>query len=123
MEVLAALLVLGLVTAGAITFENQPIATVQLGGAGQGSATVIVRRSGAAELELRGVPDPDPGFLYEAWIIPPGRQPIAAGTTNRGTGSIRLEGDPRGSTVALTRERSRVDAPTSTPFLAGEVRT
>jgi anti-sigma-K factor RskA len=120
---LAALFVVGLVTAGTITYQNQPIAVVELHGSAPGSATVIVRRSGAAELELRGVPDPEPGFIYELWIIPPGKQPVAAGTTTRGEGKVPLSGDVRGVTVAITKERSRVDAPTSAPIMAGEVNT
>ena len=96
--------------------------TVQTAGAnGQGSMTVIVRRSGAAQVDLHGVPDPEPGFVYEAWIIPAGQQPIAAGVGSSGSGSIPLDGDPRGKTVAITKERSRVSAPTSTPLMAGEV--
>jgi anti-sigma-K factor RskA len=120
---LAAVFVLGIAIGGAITYENQPIATVELHGSAPGSAVVVVRRSGSAELELHGVPDPGPGFIYEAWIIRPGKDPVAAGTTARGDSKLPLEGDPRGSTVAITKEPSRVDAPTSPPLLLGEVRT
>ena len=123
MNAVAAVFVLGIATVGAITYENQPIATVELHGTAPGTAVVVVRRSGAAELEMRGVPDPGPGFIYEAWIIPPGKEPVAAGTTARGEAKLPLEGDPRGSTVAITRERSRVTKPTSEPLLVGEVRT
>jgi anti-sigma-K factor RskA len=119
----AAVFVLGIATFGAITYENQPIATVELHGTAPGTAVVVVRRSGAAELEMRGVPDPGQGFIYEAWIIPPGKDPVAAGTTTRGEAKVPLEADPRGSTVAITRERSRVTQPTSEPVLLGEVRT
>jgi anti-sigma-K factor RskA len=62
----AAVFVLGIATFGAITYENQPIATVELHGTAPGTAVVVVRRSGAAELEMRGVPDPGPGFIYES---------------------------------------------------------
>ncbi len=120
---LAAVLVLGIATAGAITYENQPIATVELRGDSSGSAVVVVRRNGSAELDMQGVPDPGPGFIYEAWIIPPGKDPVAAGTTATGQAKVPLEGDPRGSTVAITKERSRVDKPTPPVLLAGEVRT
>jgi anti-sigma-K factor RskA len=115
---LAAVLVLGLVTFGAFTYENQPIATYELTGSLSGKAVVIVRRSGAAELEMHGVPDPEPGFLYEAWVIPEGQKPVAAGTTTRGEAKVPLPGNVRGSTVAITKERTRVDAPTSPPVLA-----
>jgi anti-sigma-K factor RskA len=119
---LAALFVVALVSFSTFTFLNQPIEVVQLQGTGQGTATVTIRRWGAAEIEMKGVPDPEPGFVYEAWIIPPGKQPVAAGVADRGESRISLEGDPRGATVALTRERGRVSAPTSAPFLAAEVK-
>jgi anti-sigma-K factor RskA len=119
---LAAVLVVGIVSFSAFTYLNQPIEVVQLQGSTPGSATVIVRRGGAAELELRGLPEPGQGFVYEAWIIPPGQQPVAAGVAARGEAKLSLEGDPRGATVAITREPGRVSAPTSPPLLVGEVR-
>jgi anti-sigma-K factor RskA len=119
---LAAVFAIAIVSFSAFTYLNQPIDVVQLEGTGQGTATVIIRRWGAAELEMKGIPDPEPGFVYEAWIIPPGRQPVAAGVAARGEARLALEGDPRGTTVAITKEPGRVSAPTSTPFLAGEVR-
>ena len=79
--------------------------------ASPGRATVVVRRSGAAELDMNGVPDPEPGFLYEAWVIPQGGKPIAAGIATRGEAQLPLPESAHGATVALTRERSRVDAP------------
>ena len=82
-----------------------------------------MRRSGAAELDMRGVPNPPTGFLYEAWVIPQGGQPVAAGVTTSGDASLPLPGDVRGKTVAVTQERIRVDAPTSTPILAGVVQS
>jgi anti-sigma-K factor RskA len=109
---LAAVLVLGLVTFGAYTYENQPIGTYELTGSVPGRAVVIVRRSGVAELEMQGVPDPEPGFLYEAWVIPQGGQPIAAGTATSGQATVPLPGPVRGSTVAVTKERTRVEKPT-----------
>jgi anti-sigma-K factor RskA len=109
---LAAILVVGLVSFGAYSYENQPIATYELSGSAPGKAIVIVRRSGMAELVMDGVPDPEPGFLYEAWIIPQGGKPVAAGTTTRGNAEVPLPGNLRGSTVAITKERSRVEEPT-----------
>ena len=120
---LAAVLVLGLVGLGGYVYENQPVATYELTGSTPGKALVVVRRSGAAELTLDGVPDPGQGFLYEAWIIPPGGQPVAAGTTTSGEGRVPLPSPMPGSTVAITRERSRVDAPTSAPLLAAVVQS
>jgi anti-sigma-K factor RskA len=120
---LAAVLVVALVTAGAFTYANQPVATYELTGSAPGSARVVVRRSGAAELEMNGVPNPEPGFVYEAWIIPPGKAPVAAGTTTTGEATLPLSGDLRGTTVAITKERGRVDAPTGAPILATMVQS
>jgi anti-sigma-K factor RskA len=117
MSALAAVFVVALVVAGTFTYENQTVATYELTGSAQGSARVVVRRSGAAELEMNGVPNPEPGFIYEAWIIPAGKQPVAAGTSATGNAKLPLSGDLRGTTVAITRERSRVDAPTSDPIM------
>ena len=118
LSALAAALVVAIVTVGAFTYENQPVATYQLSGSAPGSARVVVRRSGAAELDMSGVPNPEPGFVYEAWIIPPGKQPVAAGITSTGEAKLELPGDVRGATVAITKERGRVDAPTGDPIMA-----
>jgi hypothetical protein len=116
-------LVLGVVSLGTYSYENQAIATYALTGSVPGSASVTLRRSGAAELDMNGVPDPGPGFIYEAWIIPAGKNPVAAGTTATGNAKLPLAGDVRGATVAITKERERVDAPTSTPLLATVVQS
>jgi anti-sigma-K factor RskA len=122
MSALAAVLVVALVTAGAFTFENQTVATYELTGSAQGSARVVVRRSGAAELDMTGVPNPEPGFIYEAWIITAGK-PVAAGTTATGDAKLALSGDLAGTTVAITQERGRVDQPTNAPILATVVQS
>jgi anti-sigma-K factor RskA len=122
LNAIAAVAVLAALSFGAYSYENQPVATIQISGSGPGSATVVVRRSGAAEIQMQGVPDPGPGFIYEAWVIPAGNEPIAAGTATSGNASISLERDPRGATVAITRERSRVSAPTPPILMSGEVR-
>ncbi len=115
---IAALLVVGLVTAGAYSYQNQVVASYALSGNSGGSAVVNVRRSGATELELDGVQNPPPGYVYEAWIIPPNGQPVAAGTMQSGDATVPLAPLPDGATVAVTQERSRVDAPTSAPVMA-----
>jgi hypothetical protein len=115
---LAAVLVLGVVALGGYSYQNQIVASYPLSGSVPGSATVNVRRSGAAELQMRGVASPPPGYLYEAWIIPPGGAPIAAGTAPSGDATLPLNDLGSGATVAVTQERSRVDAPTSAPVLA-----
>jgi len=122
LSALAAVFVVAIVTAGAFTYANQTVATYELTGSVGGSARVVVRRSGAAELDLSGVPNPDPGFIYEAWIITGGK-PVAAGTTPTGDAKLPLSGDLRGTVIAITKERSRVDQPTSTPILAAQVQS
>jgi hypothetical protein len=119
---LAAILVVALVSAGAFTYQNQVIARYQLQGTLSGSAVIEVRRSGTAELNVRGLTSPPPGFLYEAWIIPAGAQPIPAGVITSGDAQLPLEGISSGATIALTQEISRVDAPTSAPLMATVVR-
>jgi anti-sigma-K factor RskA len=118
---LAAVLVLGIVALGGYSYQNQIVASYPLSGSVPGSATVNVRRSGAAELQMRGVASPPPGYLYEAWIIPPGSAPIAAGTAPSGDATLPLNDLGSGATVAITQERSRVDAPTSAPVLAAQL--
>lgn len=118
---LAAVLLVALVSAGAFSYENQVIASYPLTGTVAGSVVVNVRRSGAAELQLRGVQNPQPGFLYEAWIIPQGAQPIPAGTTSTGDATLSLSNVPNGATIAITLETAPVQAPTSTPILATQV--
>lgn len=123
LSALAAVFVLALVSAGAFSYQNQTVAEIALHGDAPGDAVVIVRRSGAADLEMRNVPDPDPGYVYEAWIIPAGGRPVAAGVVTNGNGKIPLEGDPRGKTVAITREPGRVPDPTGKPLMVGSVQS
>jgi anti-sigma-K factor RskA len=121
---IAAVLVLGIAAAGVLQYLNQPVATYALSGSTPGTAQVVVRRNGSIELELSGVPDPPPGRVYEAWIIPPGQQPVAAGTTSRGSATLPLAGQARGSTVAITDELAPgVQAPSSAPILATSVQS
>jgi anti-sigma-K factor RskA len=115
---IAALLVLGLFTAGAYSFQNQVVASYTLSGAPTGSAVVNVRRSGATELNMSGVQNPPSGYVYEAWIIPPNGQPVAAGTTPTGNATLPLSQLSSGTTVAITQEQRPVDAPTSAPIMA-----
>jgi hypothetical protein len=118
LSAIAALLVLGLVTVGAVTYQNQVISSYALSGNLGGSAVVKVRRSGATELDMSGVQNPPPGYMYAAWIIPPNGQPIAAGTTQSGDATLPLSTLSNGTTVAVTQERGKVDAPTSAPIMA-----
>jgi anti-sigma-K factor RskA len=119
---LAAVLVIGLVTAGAFTYENQVVATYALSGTLPGAAVVTVRRSGATQLDIHGVPAPPQGFLYEAWVIPPGGQPVPAGVATSGDATLSLDSVSSGSTVAMTLEKSFAQAPTLPVLMATEVR-
>lgn len=120
---LAAVFVIGVGSASVYTYMNQVVATYLLTGAGPGEASVVVRRSGAVELQLRGMADPGSGSVYEAWIIPPGQNPVPAGVTPKGDATLPLASTARGSTVAITRERgpTGAPAPTSPVLMAGEV--
>jgi hypothetical protein len=121
---LAAVLVIALAGAGTYTYMNQVVTSVALSGTGPGQAVVVVRRSGAATLELRGLPNPQPGFVYEAWIIPPNQAPVPAGTSAAGQADLSLSGSIQiqGTTVAITLETAPgVNAPTSPPLLAAPV--
>lgn len=115
---LAAVLVIALAGAGTYTYMNQVVTSVALAGSGPGQAVVQVKRSGAATLQMRGLPAPPAGYVYEAWIIPPGAAPVPAGTTSSGQAELALSGQVVGTTVAITVEQAPgVDAPTHLPPL------
>jgi anti-sigma-K factor RskA len=120
---LAAVFVIGVASASMFTYMNQVVASYVLSGSGPGEASVVVRRSGAVELQLRGMADPGSGFVYEVWVIPPGQNPVPAGVTPRGEATLPLDSTARGSTVAITRERgpSGSSTPTLPILMAGEV--
>src|SRR5205823_12821579 len=58
---LAAVFVVAVVSVAAFSYANQVVGSYPLTGTVPGSAVVNVRRSGAAELQLRGVQNPQPG--------------------------------------------------------------
>lgn len=92
------------------------------GAAGTGTATVVVRRSGDATIQLNELGALPPGGVYQAWLIGPDGVPAPAGASISGSGTIPIEGDPRGKTVAITVEpRPGARAPSSTPILAAQV--
>jgi anti-sigma-K factor RskA len=115
---LAAVLVIALAGAGTYSYMNQVVTSVALAGSGPGQAVVQVRRSGAASLQMRGLPAPPAGYVYEAWIIPPGAAPVPAGTTSSGQADLPLRGQLQGTTVAITQEVAPgVDSPQNLPPL------
>ncbi len=103
-------------------YRSQVVSTVPLQGTGPGSAVVLVRRSGAADLQLSGLDPLPPGKVYEAWVIPEGGQPIASGTSATPDATLPLPDNYRGSVVAVTQESSPgATAPSQPPFLAAPV--
>lgn len=124
---LAAALSLALALGALLTqqaFSRQVVARTELAARdGQpGTATVIVRRTGDAELAMQGLPEPPPGQVYEAWVIGADGRPLPAGTGTRGTGTITLQRPVRGATVALTLEAAPGrDTPSSEPIRLGVV--
>jgi anti-sigma-K factor RskA len=85
------------------------------------TGTLAVDRTGRGVLVVRRLQSAPADKTYEAWVIVPGRKPVAAGLF-RGGGSTTVvplaEHVPKGSVVAATVERAGgVDAPTASPFL------
>ena len=86
--------------------------------------TVAIDATGQAALMLKRLPAAPSGKTYEAWVIPPGGSPQAAGMF-RGGGDmtvVRLALTvPKGSTVAATMERAGgVGAPTEAPVFKAQ---
>jgi anti-sigma-K factor RskA len=103
-------------------YQNQVVASVALQGTSPGSATVLVHRSGAADLQMNGLAPLPGGKVYQAWVIPQGGQPISAGVSPTGQATLPLPGSVQGTIVALTVEDTPgAPAPTQAPFLAAPV--
>lgn len=118
------LVILGLsAVAAQQSYARQVVASAVLNGVlQQGTATVVVRRSGAVELELRGLPDPPSGQVYEAWVAGASGSVAAAGTSPSGTGTISLTEPAAGKTVLVTLEPAPgTPSPTSPPILRATV--
>jgi anti-sigma-K factor RskA len=85
---------------------------------------VAVTANRDAVLVVGQLPSAPAGMTYEAWVIPKGGQPQAAGTftPNGGTAMVHLGMKvPRGAVVAATIERAPgATAPTSTPILSAQ---
>jgi anti-sigma factor RsiW len=81
--------------------------------------TLVVTQNGAAALVLTNLQSPGRGHVYEAWVADQG-SPEPAGTFSASGPLTAVPLDqavPSGATVMVTRERHRVDAPTTTPFI------
>lgn len=121
--VFAVLVIFVVAIFGREAYANQVVLASALhGNVASGEATVLVRRSGATELQLQGLANPAPGEVYQAWVIPPGADPIPAGISSTGNGTIRLDRPVNGATVAVTVERAPGSTkPTASPILAVSV--
>ena len=107
---------------GQQVYGSQVLSSTVLPAQGGGQATIVVRRSGAAEISLQGLPQPPAGRVYQAWAIPDGGAPLPEGTSASGQGTIALQQPVLGRTVAITLEAAPgVSAPTTQPILAGKV--
>jgi anti-sigma-K factor RskA len=90
----------------------------------RGRAEVLVRRDGEGVIRLSGLDDLGDGRVYQAWVIRPGGQPVPTGASASGNGTLTLDGDVRGATVAVTLEPGPgATAPSAPPFLIGGVPT
>jgi anti-sigma-K factor RskA len=83
----------------------------------------VAESAGQTELYLESLPKPDDDRVYQVWLIPPGGQPIGAGTSRPGQGGtqvIRLDRPLTGmQTIALTQEPAPNGSPgPTTPILA-----
>jgi anti-sigma-K factor RskA len=105
--------------AGALAILSDPATRrVPLDG---GNGVVAVDQTGKGVLVVDSLASAPSGKTYEAWVIPPGGAPKAAGVFEGGgnTTVVRLEHPVvRGSMVAVTVERAGgVKAPTQTPVM------
>ena len=86
-----------------------------------GRAEVLVRRSGEGVIQLNGFEDLKDGRVYQAWVIRPGQAPLATGAHSSGNATLTLDGDVRGTRVAVTLEPGPgATAPSVRPFLVGD---
>jgi anti-sigma-K factor RskA len=105
--------------AGSQVLVSAPLQAASAGG----SATVLVHADGVAELELRGLPDPAPGRIYQAWaVVDATGQRLPAGMYDDGNGVFRLDQPALGRIFELTEESAPgSDAPTTRPLFTGRV--
>jgi anti-sigma-K factor RskA len=122
---LAAVIVMLLAGAGLLqqrltVQQMMPVATLE-NRADRGRAELLVRQTtGEGVIQLSGFDDLNDGRVYQAWVIRPNSQPLATGASTRGDGTLTLDGDVRGTRVAVTLE----DGPGATtpklpPFVIG----
>lgn len=90
----------------------------------RGRADVLVRASGEGVIQLSGFENLNDGRVYQAWVIRPGAEPLATGYSVNGNGTLTLDGDIRGTKVAVTLEPGpNAKVPSVRPFVIGDVPT
>ncbi len=110
------LLVLGFFIGRTVVLREQLI-SVPLEGGARGDSYVTIYRSGATEVALKGLPDPPPGYVYQAWVVSDGAR-VAAATYDDGNGTFPLEISALGQRVEITVEPAPgSEAPTGPPIL------
>ncbi len=110
---------IGIVAAGGVgggDVVSHPVTGVAEASSARGA---LVQRGDRGELELRGLPAPPPGHVYQAWVMRGGKpEPDAVFTVDRqGASDVPLRGDLDGAqAVAISVEpEGGSDAPTTTP--------
>jgi hypothetical protein len=122
-----AALIIALLAGGALIARqvqtSQVVATAQMENRlDHGRAVVVVRRNGEGAVQLHDVGDLNDGRVYQAWVIPPGGRPIPTGASASGDGMLALDGDIRGTTIAVTLEpEPGRQTPTIPPILRVQV--
>jgi anti-sigma-K factor RskA len=89
-----------------------------------GNGMIAVDPTGRGVLVVRKLPAAPGGKTYEAWVIPPGGKPQAAGTFDGGDGMTMVVLDApvaKGAVVAATVEPDGgLDQPSSKPLLTAQ---
>jgi hypothetical protein len=96
---------------------DQILLSVPLEGPAGSNSEVLVRRSGAAAVELRGLPDPPPGQLYVVWLKSPLGSYESVGTYDDGNGSCPLDRPVLGGSLVLTVEPVPIPVAPTGPHL------
>jgi len=97
------------------------------GPAAPGGSATVVERGGVATLQVRGLPLPPPGKVYEVWLV---RRGVAApaptdalfSVSHAGSGRVALPSVQDVTTVLVTAEPDGgSQAPTSRPFISASL--
>ena len=92
---------------------------------GAGGSGFVIQRTSGPVLVAAVRPAPA-GHIYEMWLLDAAGKPVSAGTftTNGEIVAVPLEGQLAGHAIfAVTLEAHRVNAPTTTPIIAGPIGT